>query len=107
MRGGPPRCRIGRCDELRRHLAGCAERRVVKDRQILLDRTASRFRRQARGTLDAGAVAGVGLDQTGVDGKRFPADQTLGNATLQYALEQAPQRSLSRKRPWRFFEKVE
>jgi hypothetical protein len=58
--------------------------------------------------LDAIAVAGVGLDQAGVDGKAFPADtrpssmqrrSTLSNSRLS--------RSLSRKRPCRFFEKIE
>jgi len=37
------------------------------------------------------AVAGVGLDQAGVDGKAFPADQALVDAAPQHALEQPPQ----------------
>ena len=91
MRGGPPRRGIGRCDELRRHFAGSAERRVVKGRQILLDHAASRLRRQARGALDAVAVAGVGLDQAGVDGKAFTANQALVDAAQAARLEQLPQ----------------
>ena len=47
--------------------------------------------RQPRGTFDAGAVAGVGLDQTGVDGKALAADQTLVDAALQHGLEQPAQ----------------
>jgi hypothetical protein len=46
--------------------------------------------RQTRGPFDAIAVAGVGLDQAGVDSKAFATDQTLSNAALQYALEQTP-----------------
>lgn len=91
VRGGPPRRGIGRRNELRRHLAGRPERRVVEDRQILLDRTPSRFRWQARSALDAVAVAGVGLDQAGVNSKAFTADQAFVDAALQHALEQPSQ----------------
>jgi hypothetical protein len=91
VRGCPPCCRIGRCNELRRHLACRTERRIVEHGEILLDGATRRFRRQTRGPFDAVAVAGVGLDQTGVDSKAFPTDQTLGNAALQYALKQTPQ----------------
>src|SRR5262249_62118711 len=80
-----------RCDELGRHLACRTERRIVEHCEILLDGATRRFRRQTRSTFDAVAVAGVGLDQTGVDGKAFATDQALGNAALQYALEQTPQ----------------
>jgi hypothetical protein len=43
--------------------------------------------RQARGTLDAIAIAGVCLDQTGIDCKAFATNHTLGNAAQQYALK--------------------
>ena len=46
---------------------------------------------QTRSPFDAVAVAGIGLDQAGVDGKAFAADQPLGNAPLQHGLEQSPQ----------------
>jgi len=91
MRRRPPRRRIARRDELRRHLGCRAERGIVEDGQIFFDGTAGRIRRQAGTTLDAVAVAGIGMDQTGVDGKPFAAHQPLGNAALQYALEQTPQ----------------
>ena len=48
-------------------------------------------RRQTRGTLDAIAATGIGLDQTGIDGKALAANQTLVNAALQHSLEQPPQ----------------
>jgi hypothetical protein len=57
--------------------------RSSEHREILLDGATGRFRRQTRSTFDAVAVAGVGLDQTGVDGKAFATDQTLGDAALQ------------------------
>jgi len=91
VRRGPPRCRIGRRNELRRDLACCAKCRIVEGGQIFLDGTTGGGRRQTRGAVDAVAVTGVGLDQTGVDGEAFLTDQTLGNAALQYALKQAPQ----------------
>jgi hypothetical protein len=65
MRRGPPRCRIAGCDELGRHLGRCAKRGIVEDGKIFLNRATHRIRRQSRGTFDAGAVAGIGLDQTG------------------------------------------
>ena len=88
---GPARGRIGRRDELRRHLARRAERRIIEDGQILLDRTAGGIRRQTRSTLDAVAIAGVGLDQAGIDGKAFATDQALVDAALQHGLEQLAQ----------------
>ena len=91
VRGCPPCCRIGWCDELGRHLACRTERRIVEHCEIFLDGATRRLRRQTRGTCDTVAVAGVGLDQAGVDGKAFATDQALGNAALQYALEQTPQ----------------
>src|SRR5262245_58040608 len=90
VRGCPPCCRIGRRDEFGRHLAGSTKRRIVEDGEIFLDSASRRFRRQTRGPFDAIAVAGVGLDQAGVDSKAFATDQTLGNAALQYALKQTP-----------------
>ena len=68
-----------------------AKRRIIKHGKIFLDRATSRSWRQTRSSLDAGAVTGVGLDQTGIDGKAFAADQTLVEAGLQDGLEQAPQ----------------
>src|SRR4030081_1771639 len=77
MRRGPPCCRIGWRDELGRHFACRPECRIVEDGEILLDRTAGRIRWQTRGTVDAIAVAGVGLDQAGINGKALAADQSL------------------------------
>jgi hypothetical protein len=64
VRCGPPRRRIGRCDELGRHLGCGAERGIIEDGEIFVDGAASRVRWQTRGTLNAGAIAGIGLDQT-------------------------------------------
>jgi hypothetical protein len=91
VRRGPPRCRIGRRNELRRDLACCAKCRIVEGGQIFLDGTTGGGRRQTRGAVDAVAVTGVGLDQTGVDGKTFTADQSRADAALQHGLEQPPQ----------------
>ena len=91
MRRRPPRRRVGRRDELGRHFACCAECSVVKDGKIFVDRAAGRSWRQTGGTFDPVAVAGVGLNQTGVDGKAFAADQPLVNAAFQDGFEQAPQ----------------
>jgi hypothetical protein len=54
-----------------------AKRRIVEHSEIFLDRAPGRTGRQTRSTFDAGAVAGVGLDQTGIDGKAIAADQAL------------------------------
>jgi hypothetical protein len=48
-------------------------------------------RGQTRGTLDAIAVAGVDLDQTGIDGKFLATNEALVAAALQDSLEQPPQ----------------
>jgi hypothetical protein len=69
--------RIGRADELVRYLGRGAECGIVEDGKIFLDRATgrpARVRGQTRGTFDAGAIAGVSLDQTGIDGKAFTAD---------------------------------
>jgi hypothetical protein len=50
---------------------------------------------------------GVRLDQAGVNRKAFAANQTLTDAALQDRFKNAPQEIASRKRPCRFFEKVE
>ena len=71
---GPPRRRIGRCDELGRHLGCGAERGIIEDGEIFFDGAAGRVRWQTRGTLNAGAIAGIGPDQTGVDSEAFTAD---------------------------------
>src|SRR5438045_8270253 len=62
VRCGPPRRRIGRCNELRCDLACGPERGIIENGQIFLDRAACRVPRQTRGTFKAGAVAGIGLD---------------------------------------------
>jgi len=74
VRRGPPCRQIGRCDELGRHLGRGPKRGIIEDGEIFSDGAAGRVRRQTRATLNAGAVAGIGLDQTGVDGKAFTAD---------------------------------
>ena len=91
VRRRPPRRWIGRCDELGRHFACRAECCIVEGGEIFLDGTPGRGRRQTRGALDAIAVTGVSLDQTGVDGKAFTADQSGVDAALQNGLEQPPQ----------------
>jgi hypothetical protein len=91
MRRGPPRRRIGRCNELGPHLGCRAERGIVEDSEIFFDGAARRIRRQPRGTFDAGAIAGVGLDQTGIDGEAFAADKTFLDAALQNGLEKPAQ----------------
>ena len=48
-----------------RHLARGAERGIVEHGEIFLDGMADRPGRQTHGTLDAGTIAGVGLDQAG------------------------------------------
>ncbi len=108
MRRRPTCGRIRRRDELGRHFTCCAERGIVEDGEVFLDRPAGRIRWQARGTLDATAVAGVSLDQAGIDGK------TLAGPTSPSSMQRCStvsnrrrSRSLSRKRPCRFFEKVE
>jgi hypothetical protein len=50
-----------------------------------------RGRRQTRGALDAIAVTGVGLDQTGIDGKTLAANEALVDTALEDSLEQPPQ----------------
>ena len=63
VRCGPPRRRIGRCNELGYDLGCRPERGIIENGQILLDRAACRFLGQTRGTFNAGAVAGIGLDR--------------------------------------------
>src|SRR5438067_13810489 len=69
VRCGPPRRRIGRCNELGCDLGCSPERGIVENGQILLNRAACRVPRQTRGTFNTGAVAGIGLDQAGIDGE--------------------------------------
>ncbi len=76
-----------RRDELGRHLGCGAERGIIEHGEIFFDRTAGRIRWQTRGTVDAIAVAGVGLDQAGINGKALAADQSLVDAALQHRLE--------------------
>jgi hypothetical protein len=75
VRRGPSCRRIARRDELGRHLTRRAKRCIVEHGEIFLDCTPGRIRWQTRGPFNAGAVASVGLDQTGIDGKAFAADQ--------------------------------
>lgn len=82
MRRRPPRRRVGRRDELGRHFACCAECSIVQDGKIFVDRAAGRSWRQTGGTFDPVAVAGVGPNQTGVDGKAFAADQPIVDAAF-------------------------
>ena len=63
MRRGPPRRRVRRRDELRRHFSRRAERGIVEDGEIFLDRAAGCVRWKARGALDTRAVAGLGRDR--------------------------------------------
>jgi len=70
--------------------ACCAKGGVIKDGEIFLDRAACRIRRQASGTLHAAAVADIGRDQAGIDGKAFTADQPFLDAATQHGFEQAP-----------------
>ena len=107
VRRGPSRRRIAWCDELRCDLARRAERGVVENREIFLDSAAGRRWWQTRRTLDAVSVAGIGLDQTGINGEAFTADQALIDAPLQDRLEQAPQQIAVAEAAGRFFEKVE
>jgi hypothetical protein len=87
----PPRRGIGRRGELRPHLGCGAERGIIEDGEIFLDRATARARRQTRRTSDPGALADVSPDQAGVDGKAFAADQPFVDAALQHGLEQPPQ----------------
>ena len=73
-------------------ILGCgAERGIIEDSEIFFNGAAGCVKRQARGSRDTGAVAGIGLDQTGVDSEPFATDQPLGDAALQHALEQTSQ----------------
>jgi hypothetical protein len=75
-----------------RHLGCSTERGIIEDGEIFFDGAASRIRggRQPRGTFDAGAVAGVGLDQAGVDGKPSPPTRPSSMQRCN-GLEQPPQ----------------
>src|ERR1051325_10596684 len=90
-RGGPARRRISRCEELRGHFARPTKGGIIKEGEIFLDRAAHRVRRQACGTLHAAAVADIGRDQAGVDGKALTTDKALIDAALEHQLKQAPQ----------------
>src|SRR5215468_5743514 len=73
------------------HLGCRAERGIIQDSEIFFDGAASRMKWQTRGTLNAGAIAGIGLDQTGVDSEAFTADQTFVDAALQHGFEKPAQ----------------
>jgi hypothetical protein len=72
------------------HRARGAERGVIQDGEIFSDRTAACLRRQTGSTFDRGAVAGIGLDQAGIDGEAFAADKAFVDTALQHSLEQPP-----------------
>jgi hypothetical protein len=89
---GPLRSRVGRRDELRCHLAGGAEGRIVERCQIVFDRALRRLRIDLPAPLPAwhrAAFIGIGSDQARIDGKTFAADQTGRNTGAHDALEHA------------------
>ena len=86
----------------RRHLGCGAERGIIEDGEIFFDSAASRVRWQTRGTLNAGAIAGISLDQTGVDSEAFTAHQTFVDAALQHGFEKPAQQVAVTDEPaWR------
>src|SRR5262249_62281221 len=89
MRAGPACRRISRRNELRRDFSRCAERRVVKDGEILRNRAARRFWWQALVAFDALLTAGIGLDQAAVDGEPFATHQSFLDAAAYDGLEEA------------------
>ena len=104
---GPASCRIGRRDELGRDLGRRAESSVVEHSQILLNGSAGGFRRQPFLALDALLPVGVRLDQAGINRKAFAATRPSSMQRCRTVSKTRRRRSLSRKRPCRFFEKVE
>jgi hypothetical protein len=107
MGAGPARRRVGRRDELRSDLGRGSERRIVEHGEILVDGPAGQLGRQTFGSLDTLLPIGLGLDQAGIDGKALAADQTFPMQRRTTVSNKRRSRSLSRKRPCRFFEKVE
>ena len=105
--GGPAGRRIGGRDELRLDRRRPAEGRVVEHRQILADRPV-RGRIQTRSArprrADGGRRRRSGWRRPR-SLRRPPAPRPCSAATTVSNTRRS--RSLSRKRPWRFFEKVE
>jgi len=52
-------------------------------------------------------AAGIGFHDAGVHSEAFALHKAGCHAGADHSLEHMPRRSLSWKRPWRFFEKVE
>ena len=87
---GPTRRWIGRRDKLRRDRRGGAERGIVEDGEILIDRPPARCRRGPLIALDPALPIGVGPDQAAIDSKTFAPNQALLDAAMQNRLEHAP-----------------
>ena len=90
VRSGPLSRRIGWRDELRHNVAGGTPCRIIKGRQILLNRAAGPLRIAFPAPIlpwDRALLIGVGLDQAGIDGKTFAPNQTCGNACFDDTLE--------------------
>jgi hypothetical protein len=111
VRAGPLRGRIRPRDELWRRRARRAPGSIVERVEVLADRTPGRrqflpvdFVRAVRRALPVG----VGPDQAGID-RAKPSPPTSPSAMQRRTIvsNSLRSRSLSRKRPWRFFEKVE
>ena len=60
--------------------------------QVLIDRAARQFRRQALRSIDATLPVCIGLDQAGIDGKTLAAHQALGHAAPYHHLEDMAQK---------------
>ena len=105
MGSGPSRCRIGRRDEL--GTTSVAASKAPSSSTAVYSWTARPV--APGGSFFSPSIflpVGMRLDQTGIDRKGFPADQSLADTALQVSKTRR-RRSLSRKRPCRFFEKVE
>src|ERR1700733_9235533 len=68
-----------------------AEGLIVDHSHIFFHRPAGRLWWQPLLALDPFLPIGIRLDQTGIDRKGFPADQSLADAALQARLEDPPQ----------------
>src|SRR5215472_14707269 len=76
-----PACRwIGRRDELRRDFARGTESGIIKDREVLRNRTARSSRWQTLVAVNPLLTAGFGFYQAAVDGEPFATDQAFLNA---------------------------
>lgn len=107
MRSGPARRRIGRREELGCDLARSTECSVIEYGQILLDRTSRSFQRKPLLAFYALLPVRIRLDQAGIDRKTFaPTNPSLIQRRSTVS-NRRRRRSLWRKRPCRFLEKVE